>query len=574
MVNFGIDFGSTYTTISQYREDTQILEAIPLMQGTPCIPSVVAKVRDKYEFASAAKVKAGKKATKLYSSFKMMIPEKNEEVLQRGGYVLKATEENPDTPEHITKLFLDYVLTGALERLNEKTIRKLVICAPEIWSDRLNTVDGRTILRDICKKFDYIKDNNIQVVSEPAAASAFFAHNYYMNTDKNFAGNILLIDYGGGTLDITLTNVSLTRKNDKSEAMEIKVLDRTGAGENEDGKVGKAGIVYMETLLTEAIKRAGAYESEEELAANNGKFLDAFYQLETELQSHTQEIERTFKEYEGLDDDDLLEELNELLLSVIEYDDEEIEISYGLMYEVYNAVIKPVLDEKLQTIIKYMEKNNIPYMDRNLDVFKIAIVGGFGNFYLVQKQIKDIFKFNTNDKRREGIITNKADCEKAISMGAALIASDVIGIKNTAPYSIGIWSVNPMTKQKSLNYAIKYKQDIEFDTIYRANGIDGKPHVIVASSGSIDKFLINFSLDDRGAYPGLLKPEYAKKLTNIITNISRTAVVGFSLDSSGVVTIHVFDYDIFSEPAISKESVSIELASMADMFEVVDYQFE
>lgn len=570
MVNLGIDFGSTYTTISQYREDTKALEAIPLMQGTPCIPSVVAKVKDKYEFASAAKGRAGRRGTKLYSSFKMMIPEKNTEILQRGGYAVKATPDNPDTPEHITELFLDHVLTGALERLNEKTIGKLVICAPEIWSDQLKTVDGRTILRDICKKFGYINNNNIQVVSEPAAASAYFAHNFYLNAGKNYSGNILLIDYGGGTLDITLTNVSLTSQSGDSESMEIKVLDRTGAGENEEGKVGKAGIVYMESLLAEAIKRAGVYETEEELAVKNGEFLKAFYELEMVLQSNTQDIERTFKQYEDWDDDDLLEELNDNVLSTVEYNDEEIEISYGLMYEVYNEVIKPVLDEKLHKIIQYMEENNIAYMDRNLDVFKIAIVGGFGNYYLVQKQIKDIFKFSTSDSRREGIITNKADCEKAISMGAALIASNVIGIKNTAPYSIGIWSVNPMTKQKSLNYAIKYKQDIEFDTIYRANGIDGKPHVIVASSGSIDKFLINFSLDDRGAHCELLKPEYAKKLTNIITNISRTAVVGFSLDSSGVVTIHVFDYDIFNEPAISKESVSIELASMADMFEVVE----
>ena len=78
-----------------------------------------------------------------------------------------------------------------------------------------------------------------------AAASAFFAYNFRQMTKKNFEGNILLVDYGGGTLDITLTNVAA----DDGDSVEIKVLERTGAGENEEGKVGKAGIVYMETVM-------------------------------------------------------------------------------------------------------------------------------------------------------------------------------------------------------------------------------------------------------------------------------------------------------------------------------------
>ena len=33
MVNLGMDFGSTYTTVSVYREDTETLEALILGQG-------------------------------------------------------------------------------------------------------------------------------------------------------------------------------------------------------------------------------------------------------------------------------------------------------------------------------------------------------------------------------------------------------------------------------------------------------------------------------------------------------------------------------------------------------------
>ena len=57
--------------------------------------------------------------------------------------------------------------------------------------------------------------------------------------------------------------------------------------------------------------------------------------------------------------------------------------------EVYNDLIRPILDDRLNQMITYMKKHDIAYMDRNQDIFKIALVGGFGNYYLVKKQIED-----------------------------------------------------------------------------------------------------------------------------------------------------------------------------------------
>ena len=54
--------------------------------------------------------------------------------------------------------------------------------------------------------------------------------------------------------------------------------------------------------------------------------------------------------------------------------------------------------------------------------FKIALVGGFGNFYLVKRQIADKFKLGNNDRRQENILLDRAGCERAISLGAALLA--------------------------------------------------------------------------------------------------------------------------------------------------------
>ena len=40
MFNIGIDFGSTYTTVSAYRNETEKLETVVLGLGTPYIPTI------------------------------------------------------------------------------------------------------------------------------------------------------------------------------------------------------------------------------------------------------------------------------------------------------------------------------------------------------------------------------------------------------------------------------------------------------------------------------------------------------------------------------------------------------
>ena len=148
-----------------------------------------------------------------------MLPEQDKKKLAERGF------DDENTPEKIASVFIEDVLKKVLDRTHEDKIHTIFVGAPEIWNDDFSTLDGRTAISSICKKLDFVE--NVQVVSEPAAASAFFAYNFRQMTKKNFEGNILLVDYGGGTLDITLTNVAA----DDGDSVEIKVLERTGAGE-------------------------------------------------------------------------------------------------------------------------------------------------------------------------------------------------------------------------------------------------------------------------------------------------------------------------------------------------------
>ena len=551
MLNIGVDFGSTYTTVSVYREDAQVLEALMMNQASPYVPSVVSAYRGKYEFGRAAKRLTGNKGASVFKGFKMLLPETGQEGLIRRGF----TEEH--TPVKITGIFLENLLRQVLSDCHEDRISNLVVGVPEIWNDGIKTIDGRTMIRDICTSFDFVE--SVQIVSEPAAASAFFAYNFQISTGKCFNGKILLIDYGGGTLDITLTDVE-ARGEGLQKSVEIKVDDRTGAGENENGQIGKAGIIYMENVVREAIRQSGLLGTGEE-AECDGKFLKAVDLLEEELQDRTDILEETFEEI-GLDYPEELEEE----FTVLEYKGEEISVTFRMLLEVYDKTIREIFDEKLDEIISYMDLHNINYKERNLDNFKIALVGGFGNFYLVKQQVKERFSFSEFDKRQQNIILNRADCEKAVSLGAALLASNVINIRKTAPYSIGLYMKDANGKVL-LNYAIRYNQDIEFNTVYFSLGEDDQPYIVFNSSGGFSKFIINKKDNDRTALIVPVKEEFSKKLSNIIQNEYMTAVVGFSLDNSGIVSIHVYDYDLFNEK-VSGQGQTIELTRFNDLFDL------
>ena len=539
-------------TISYVDKNSGEPKALTLGQDTPYIPSVAAydQATGRYEFGRAAKSRTGKKDVTLLKGFKMLLPEKDPARLAERGFTGK------HTPESVTRRFIGYYLGKALTDLDETAVDELVICAPEIWNDAAGTLDGRLALGRICQQMGCVK--HVRIVSEPAAAAAFFAYNYRKTGHTGYNGCILLVDYGGGTLDITLTRVKDVPEGDK-DVMEVQILDRCGAGENEDGEIGKAGIVYMETVMAEAIAKAGMP------VKKDGRFLKAADELEREIVNRTDAILQEFDVYL-----DYPEQMAEHMFTYIEYNGKDIPVSYGSMAAVYARVIYPVLDANLKKMKKLMDKRGLDYMNGESDAFKIALVGGFGNFYLVRRQIEEAFRIRVKDKRTEGIIRKREDREQAVSLGAALLAEGSVRLRDTAAYSIGVWNYDPITGDPCLNYAIRYKQDLEYDRVYFARSpADDAPTVIMAPKGGFRNFLINFGDDDRTARPALAKEAFAKKLSHVITNTYHTAVIGFSISQSGVISLHIHDYDLLAGHIDEADHV-IELTRYADLFEITD----
>jgi len=567
-MKMGVDFGSTFTTVSTYDEVKKNVESLVLMQGgTACLPTVVAKnkKREKYTYGVAAKGKTGNPNETVFKGFKILLPETDASKITERGY----TQE--DTPERIASMYLKHILELALSSRRERNIEKLVICVPEIWNDGIGTMDGRRIVRDICMGLELGAGphktgiQNVQVVSEPTAASAYFAYNYLQSTGENYNGYVLLIDYGGGTLDITLTNVSIVKRENDAWMMEIKTVERTGAGEHKDGEIGQAGIRYMEGVVKEAISRTGC-----ELVLDE-EFYRMVNNLETCLQSQTIEIENLFQDNGFRDLEELLTpDENELMTDI--YHGEDITVTYSLLVEVYDQVIRGALDEKLREMIRLMEARGVDYRDTRQEQFKIALVGGFCNFYLVKKQVEDLFGLSAMDRRTENIILHREDREQAVSLGAALLAADVVGICYTAPYSI---SVNRrVASGDAIEYAFRYRQDITYNKPYFICAPDGCKRIFLIPQGKIENLVYNGGSEDRTAQILTLKKEFANLLSGVAKDMG-LAAIGFSLDSSGVLSIHVLDYDDL-EDRFAGESRQVELGAINRMVDLdnVKWVFE
>ncbi len=552
MFNCGVDFGSTYTTISRFREEYERLEIMTMGEAIPYIPSVASLRNNHWKFGTAAKATTGQSNTRTFKAFKMLLSETDQKKLTDRGY----TDEY--TPAAVAKEFLMNQITKAASSAGENEIGKLVVGAPEIWFKKVETVDGRNVLRDICREINKkMEIKEVQIVSEPAAACAYFAHNFEAIKKRNYEGTILLVDYGGGTLDISLSKVT-TEQSDGHSYMEIRVIESNGAGEGVDKEIGQAGIVYMEKVMEAAIMKSNGGT----VPVRDSKFYKAVNELELALQSEGELIEEIFNDC-GIDN---IEELEEEEFTAILYKGEEVVITFAALVEIYNEVIRGVLNDKLQEMRTFMRSYGINDMDKNQEDFKIAIVGGFGNFYLVRRQVEEIFRFSTHDRRTESIIVDKSDCEKAVSYGAALIASDQIRIRQTAPYSIGLYQTD-VDGRPCLDYAFRYREDIEFNTPYfPIDKNTGEMIPTFIAEDTIDKFVYNPERNKETALVLPLKAEIKKRLTNVVKNRYRTAVIGFSMDSSEVVSIHIKEYDLLTNE-VSKEDHVIELTRYNDMFE-------
>ncbi|KAF7367614.1 hypothetical protein MSAN_00824800 [Mycena sanguinolenta] len=212
----GIDLGTTYSCVGVWQNER--VEIIANDQGNHTTPSYVAFSAEGRLIGDAAKYQAAMNPRNTVFDAKRLIGRRFElrclpvdpdvkkymihwpfEVVEKDGFPLIKVqylgEEKTFTPQEISSMVLIKMKEICETKLG-KTVRKAVVTVPAYFNDsqRLATRDAGAIAGlDV-----------LRIINEPAAAALAYGLDPQSEAEKK----VLIFDLGGGTLDVSLLNIS------------------------------------------------------------------------------------------------------------------------------------------------------------------------------------------------------------------------------------------------------------------------------------------------------------------------------------------------------------------------------
>lgn len=530
-MNAGLHFGNANTSAVICDEQRTALFPVMLL-GAASVPSVAACCKGQYRFGQAARYWYGRPDAAIFRALPAWFA---------GG-----EGDSPDCDRQgaeAAERYLDYILREVCRSSRSSRLDRLVISLPDSWWTQAGDAPAVERLLQVCRGLDYLGTH--QLIRESEAVCLWFAHAFRQRTCTPFQGTLLVIDCGSKALELTLTQ--LAGQKERPEAVSYSPLAHVSAG-------ACAGDAYLHGVLTAAIRQV----QPDAPICRDRSYWSALEQLQNEVQFGHDRLEETFDEY-GLDD---LSELEQEFVPLT-YGRQELSITYRLLAEVYQQVAAPVLDRLLREMTDALARYQVPYLDPNQDGFQILLTGGFSGFSLVRRQIRDAFCLSTFDRRRSG---RKGEQGRVSAKGAALLASGAVVLSRIAPFSIGLYVRDP-DGHVCVDYAIRFRQPITFDTPYFP--VSPSDHTVIkymTASGGFTSFLLNRSDSPETALVVPVRTELLERLAHLTDNPYGTVEIGFSLAESGVISLHVRDYDLLHD-TVSQRCRVIPLARYQELFE-------
>ena len=478
----GLDFGTTYTTLSRITKNHQgeeTLEAINFgnrripLEDVPTILAVNNVDEGSADIGKAAISRMLAADYRIYRGFKMLLSEKDTEILKGKGY------SEGFTPERATQLYLDKIFENARTKIND-SIEKVIVGVPFVWTvnnDQSNDQKKQAVVNSV-KKASGASD--VEFRAEPELAGAYFADKIKKIQHDTFQGYILVIDYGGGTLDITLCKAS--KEKDGSCKLD-PIGPGWGAGENHDknGAIGNAGLRFMETVADITLELNGIDKIEiaqnhidnnnpDQSAMERKKLYSAFVNDIEEAIINSTDIPKNISRREFRDPrfEGYKSEISDVNAG---YNGTIYHVRYGTLIQAFEKC-KEELDAALESVKEWIDRvynqsnsfnDIIDYTDSITGKFKIAMIGGFCNFeltrYHITREIDWLRDAGHNDKRYEYM--DEDDRAVAVAHGAALIANNLVLIPHKYPYSLYVYG----EKAKDGTVRVNEYGEVEYDKV-------------------------------------------------------------------------------------------------------------
>jgi molecular chaperone DnaK len=497
-MKFGIDFGTSYTKIAYLDDNDQLkLFRFPGEKGHEYIPTAIAyhQRKNKIWIGDNANRKAMNQNAVFYNNFKMRLPMTSSAEWEQDGW-LAGHSPSEVTKDYFSNLLLNDKLS--LKKYLENPDR-VVVSVPELWYQDIQAPGPSNLL----SVFRDIGINVDRLHSEPICAAAYFAFKYSQKKSKrNEPYNLLICDIGGGTMDIALCHIRST---------EIVVLEHAGSGEK---GLQAAGVAFDRACMLAAYQNT-LKQSPPDLESKE------FFHLLTE-----------FEKEKISDPDEMSALLREADIDILG-DTPIYEISDG--YNSFQVTLQQVMnafspiDTELRSILSVMKKRS---EDRGLTIDQVLVVGGFGQYPLVQDTIYNALQITPSDSRWSSF--TPSDRFYAIAYGASLLAQDKVQTIEPYPHTLGILT------RRIINGKPKTSNTIVLQSGHAKAGML-KPEYAIQSNGS--PLIVRVDGYKSGDLPVYVQANGIGEICSP-TNISQTQFppdgryeVGFQIDQSRLVTL-------------------------------------
>jgi molecular chaperone DnaK len=411
-----IDFGTTNCIVSYF--DGKDIQIAKKYGGKDQIPTVIVYPKDDPGNPELGnRILNGNKDYIYFEAFKMLLSETPESrLLKKYGYI------DQYSPRKVAKDFIQLLIQKIRTEIGD--IGDLYVTIPHIWEKSTN-LQSKEVLKNIFEEIGFpVK----RFIPEPVAAASFFCYKYHKAINKTFSGHILVVDYGGGTLDISLC---------KMDEHGLIVLETSGSGENSVSSIGNGGVAYDRDICLKILDENGISPNLD--IDNDPAFKNLLCDFEAQKIDSCDPIRKALTSYLAT-----TPFLNKKISALsLKFKDKELEVKRSTLYSIFdNEKFNGRLLKELDKIIHYIKINNIDTSHKN--IFKVIPVGGFSSFFLVESTIlkclnPDAKENVLNDERfANANEINANERGLAISEGACAIGAGLIDLTPTVMWNVGI----------------------------------------------------------------------------------------------------------------------------------------
>ena len=298
--------------------------------------------------------------------------------------------------------------------------QKIVFTVPDSWGKDIFRHPSLMFLEQIISDIGFDVDTQISFCSEPVAAAAYYCREICQN---EFSGSLLIVDMGGGTVDLTLCKVESGNK--------ILVIKR--CGELGDTPIGCSGEAF-DFEMTRKISDANNLN----LVPNSPDFFKMKNSFEISKISDANALDNLLKNYYAASESDRKMLSNKKALEVMDNNYMMYSVSIADIVETFDKINRSVLEKCVNEMLDCCREEKISIEDP--ESFRVILTGGFSNLYCVEATVREIIGAPVcgKDPRFDSGI-NRESRSTAIAHGAAIIANEEVNVDERFQKDVGFF---------------------------------------------------------------------------------------------------------------------------------------